>query len=480
MITSQAAGLPQAKVKTAPIFISLMAAAFIGMFSEMSLNVALTKLMEELQVSAATIQWLTTGYMLVISILVPVSALLIQTFTTRQLFAAAILLFIAGSLTGALAPSFTFLLIARLIQAGASGLIIPLMFNTVLTLTPVHKRGSMMGIVGLVVMFAPAIAPTLAGLIVQNLHWHWLFWVLIPFLVLIMLVGFPFMHNISEIRRPKIDWLSVLLSTIGFGGLVYGFSSAGEGRDAWTSPVTLIPLAAGLVVLALFIWRQLKAEQPMLDLRAFKYPMFTIGAIIVTLSMMVIFGTILLIPMYLQQSLLLASFAAGLVMLPGGLVNGLMSVVTGRLFDRLGPKPLILPGLLIAVIALWFLSGVNTATTVGIVILLHCLLQIGTSLSIMPAQTNGLNALPRSLYPHGTAIMNTLQQLAGAIGTALVVTVMSAGQRSYLAASASPSGADEVAKSLAAGAGNGFVLTLILAAIALIVALLIRKSHHPS
>lgn len=465
-------------VKAVPIFASLLTAAFIGMFSEMSLNVALSKLMAELSVTAATIQWLTTGYMLVISILVPVSALLLQTFTTRQLFNTAVLSFIIGTLICAISPTFAILLIGRLIQAAGTGLLIPLMFNTVLTLTPVHKRGSVMGLIGLVVMFAPAIAPTIAGLIIQKLHWHWLFWVLLPFLAAILLIGSPFMKNISNITRPKIDPLSIVLSTIGFGGVVYGFSSAGEGEHGWTSLTTLFSIIIGIVVLLLFAWRQLKMKQPMLNLTAFKFPMFTIGVVLVMVSMMVTFSFLLLMPMYLQQALLLSTFAAGLVLLPGGVLNGAMSIVTGRLFDKVGPKPLVIPGLIIAVVALWLFTGINTATTVTTIIILHCILQIGTSLVMMPAQTNGLNSLPKSLYPHGTAIMNTLQQLAGAIGTALCVAVMTSGQRAYLAGIPDIKDEDILAKALSAGVNNGFMFALMLAAIGLILALFIKKSRN--
>lgn len=465
-------------VKAVPIFAALLTAAFIGMFSEMSLNVALSKLMAELSVTAATIQWLTTGYMLVISILVPVSALLLQTFTTRQLFNTAVLSFIIGTLICAVSPTFAILLTGRLIQAAGTGLLIPLMFNTVLTLTPVHKRGSVMGLIGLVVMFAPAIAPTIAGLIIQKLHWHWLFWVLLPFLVAILLIGSPFMKNISNITKPKIDPLSIVLSTIGFGGVVYGFSSAGEGEHGWTSPTTMFSIIIGIVVLLVFVWRQLKMKQPMLNLTAFKFPMFTIGVVLVMVSMMVSFSFLLLMPMYLQQALLLSTFVAGLVLLPGGVLNGAMSIVTGRLFDKVGPKPLVIPGLIIAIVALWLFTGINTATTVTTIIILHCILQIGTSLVMMPAQTNGLNSLPKSLYPHGTAIMNTLQQLAGAIGTALCVAVMTSGQRAYLAEIPDIKDEDILAKALSAGVNNGFMFALILAAIGLILALFIKKSRN--
>ncbi|MEK4670060.1 MDR family MFS transporter [Niallia sp. FSL R7-0271] len=468
----------KSEVKTLPILFSLLAAAFIGMFSEMSLNVALSSLMEELNITASTVQWLTTGYMLVISILVPISALLIQWFTTRQLFLTSMILFTFGTIIAAISPTFTILLIGRLIQAAGTGLLIPLMFNTVLTITPPQKRGSIMGIVGLTIMFAPAIGPTLSGLIIQNLHWHWLFWVLLPFLLIIIGIGYVNIQNISEISKPKIDLISIILSTIAFGGLVYGLSSAGEGEGGWSSPATIYSLIMGIIALILFILRQFMMKQPLVNLRAFKYPMFSLGVVLVMISMMVPFAFLILMPMYLQNSLGLTVFVSGLVLLPGGTVNGFMSPVTGYFFDKFGPKPLVIPGLLIGAVALWFFTDLTTSTTIITVIIIHCVLMFGMSMVMMPAQTNGLNQLPRELYPHGTAIMNTLQQLAGAMGTALCVTIMSAGQENYMKDLDHPLGANDIKEALTAGIQNGFMFGLILAIIGFVFAIFIRKSHH--
>ncbi|SMC32272.1 MDR family MFS transporter [Sporomusa malonica] len=463
-------------VKTLPIMISLLVSAFLGMFSEMSLNVALGSLMKELSVSTTTVQWLTTGYMLVISILVPVSALLLQLFTTRQLFITALSLFTLGTLVAAISPSFAVLLMGRLIQAAGTGLLIPLMINTILLITPAEKRGSVMGLIGLIVMFAPAIAPTVAGLILQYLDWHWLFWVLIPFLILDIGFGCRSMQNVSEVRKIKIDFLSILLSTIGFGGLVYGLSSAGEGVDGWSHPTTIIALVTGLVVVILFVWRQLTMKEPMLDLRVLKYPMFSLGMVLVIITMLIIFSFLLLTPLYLQNGLKYSTYIIGLVLLPGGVLNGLISPVTGRLFDKFGPTRMVIPGMIIVAVTLWFFSRVTLTSTMPNIIILHCFLMIGVSMIMMPAQTNGLNQLPRRLYPHGTAVMNTVQQLAGAVGTALCVTTMNAGQRSYLAGLGTP-GASELTNALIAGIQNSFTLGFDLAVIGLLMALLIKRAY---
>ncbi|KAI7253124.1 hypothetical protein KC345_g11415, partial [Hortaea werneckii] len=216
------------KFKTIPILVSLLLAGFIGMFSETALNVALSDLMNVLQITPTTAQWLTTAYLLTLGILVPISGLLLQWFTTRQLFIAALCFSILGTFLAAMAPNFEFLLAARIVQAMGTALLLPLMFNTILVIIPPEKRGAAMGLIGLVIMVAPAIGPTIAGLLIESLSWHWIFWLSLPFLVIALFSGIFFMQNVTEVTKPKIDILSIILSSFGFGGIVYGFSSAGE------------------------------------------------------------------------------------------------------------------------------------------------------------------------------------------------------------------------------------------------------------
>lgn len=287
--------------KVLPIMIALLLSGFIGMFSETALNIALNDLMQILHITTATAQWLTTAYLLTLGILVPVSGLLIQTFTTRQLFVTSLLFSIAGCLVAALAPTFSVLLIARILQAIGTALLLPLMFNTILIIFPAEKRGAAMGIIGLVIMFAPAVGPTIAGLVLQNLSWHWIFWISLPFLVLSLICGILFMQNVSKTTKPKIDFLSILLSSIGFGGVVFGFSKSGEGGEGWASLMVLLPVIVGLISLILFSVRQLKMKQPMLNLRVFKYPMFVIGVIMVFLCMMTILSTMLILPLFFAK-----------------------------------------------------------------------------------------------------------------------------------------------------------------------------------
>ncbi|NIK77209.1 DHA2 family lincomycin resistance protein-like MFS transporter [Paenibacillus castaneae] len=465
----------QKKFKVLPIMISLLIAGFIGMFSETALNVALSDLIQIFNISEATVQWLTTGYLLTLGILVPISGLLLQWFTTRQLFIAALSFSIIGTLVAALAPGFEMLMAARVIQAIGTALLLPLMFNTILIIFPAEKRGAAMGIIGLVIMVAPAVGPTIAGLLIENLSWHWIFWLSFPFLVIALLFGIAFMQNVTTITKPKIDVFSIVMSTIGFGGIVFAFSSAGESDTGWGSSKVIISMIVGVLALVIFAVRQLTMKQPIMNLRAFKFPMFVVGTSMVFICMMVILSSMLVLPMFLIRGLGLSALTAGLMMLPGGLINGIMSPIMGGLFDKYGPKWLVIPGLVIVAAVLWFFSGVTTASTLTLIIVLHSCLMIGISMVWMPAQTNGLNQLPRELYPDGTAIMNTLQQVAGAIGTAVAVSVMTAGISSYMKGVADPTDPANGPLAMTSGIQNAFVFATIVAIAGLILAFFIKR-----
>ena len=466
--------LDKNKIRTIPILISLLLSGFIGMFSETALNVAISDLMQVLNISPTTAQWLTTAYLLTLGILVPVSGLLLQWFSTRQLFVAALCFSILGTFLAAVAPSFGFLLTARVVQAMGTGLLLPLMFNTILVIIPPEKRGAAMGMIGLVIMVAPAIGPTIAGLLIENLNWHWIFWLSLPFLIIALIFGIIYMQNVTKVTKPRIDLISIVLSSIGFGGIVYGFSSAGE-AEGWSNPKVIFSIAAGVIALALFVFRQLSLKQPMLNLRAFKYPMFVVGLLMVLICMMVILSSMLILPMYLQQGQGYSAFKAGLLLLPGGLINGLMSPLMGRLFDKYGPKWLVIPGLVIVAVSLWFFSSITATSTVVFVIVLHSALMIGVSMVFMPAQTNGINQLPIDLYPDGTAIMNTLQQVAGAIGTALAVSIMTAGTKSYLSGVDDPKNPLHLLSAFTHGVQNAFIFGMIMAVVGLIIAFFIKR-----
>ena len=301
-------------IKTGPIMAALLVAGFVGLFSETALNIALGELSQIFGVDATTIQWLATGYFLTLGILVPVTGILMQKFTTRQMFMASLFFSIIGTIIAAVAPVFSVLLTARVIQAAGLAIILPLTQNVIFTIFPPNKRGGAMGVMGLVILAGPAFGPTLAGMILDTLSWPWIFWFTIPFLLFSLIFGYIYIPNVNETRQVSIDILSVVLSTIGFGGVVYGVSVGGD--HGWTSMTVIGTIIVGLIALILFAIRQTKMENPMLNLKAFKYPLFVLGLAMNMITFLNMLSMLVVLPMYMQMALLVSAFATGLIMLP--------------------------------------------------------------------------------------------------------------------------------------------------------------------
>lgn len=302
---------------------ALLVAGFVGLFSETALNIALGELSQLFQIGPTTVQWLATGYFLTLGILVPVTGILMQKFTTRQMFITSILLLIFGTILAATASSFSILLAGRIIQAAGLAINLPLTQNVIFTIFPPHQRGGAMGVMGLVMLAGPALGPTIAGLIMDTLSWHWVFWVTLPFLLFSLVFGFMYMRNVNEPRQVSIDALSVILSTIGFGGVVYGVSVAGS--MGWTSMTVISAMAVGLLALILFAVRQTRMESPMLNLKAFRYPLFVLGVVMSFVTFFNMLSMLVVLPMYMQMALLVAAFATGLILLPGSLLNCILA-----------------------------------------------------------------------------------------------------------------------------------------------------------
>ncbi|ASA26420.1 DHA2 family efflux MFS transporter permease subunit [Paenibacillus donghaensis] len=404
--------------------------AFLATLNQTIMSVAVPELMNDFNISAATAQWLTTGYLLVNGVLIPITAYLMQRFTTRELFQASMFIFLAGTIVSALATNFPVLLTGRMIQAAGAGIIMPLLINVILTLFPPDKRGAAMGMVGLAIIFAPAIGPTLAGYILEHYSWETMFYGMIPLTVIVIVCGFIYLTNVSKRSYPKIDMVSVLLSTIGFGTLLYGFSRAGS--LGWSSAEVLLSIGAGLVSLGLFTWRQLASDNPLLDLRAFKYNMFSLTTIISIAVTIVMYADMMLLPLYLQNARGYTAMESGLLLLPGSLVMGLLMPVTGKLFDRFGAKWLSIIGMLIMVATTLSFVNLTDSTDYTYLVLMSTGRRIGMAMLLMPIQTAGLNQLPSRLNAHGTAISNTVRQVAGAVGTSLLVTVMTSRTTAHL------------------------------------------------
>ncbi|WP_428911505.1 DHA2 family efflux MFS transporter permease subunit [Niallia sp. Krafla_26] len=448
----------------------LMLGAFIGLFGETALNMALTNIMEQFTIEASTAQWLTTGYLLTLAILVPISALLMKWFSTRQLVIGGLVISLLGALLAAASPSFALLQTGRVVQAVGTGIIMPVMVSVLLIIFPVHKRGVVMGIMGLVITLGPALGPTLSGVVISALSWNYIFWFSAIFYVLLTLAAFVKIENVGEITKPKIDVLSIVLSTVGFGGVIYGLASMAGAP--FTEPIVWAPLLIGMIALVLFGIRQNSMEKPMINLSVFKQPMFTLGTAMMFLSILVILSTGILLPMYLKGSLLFSAAVAGLLLLPGNAVNVIMSPIVGSLFDKIGPKKLVLTGSIIVLIGnLIFVTSISATTPAWQIIVAFMVLFFGLTMVTIPAQTNGLNALPRELYADGSAAMNTLNQVAGAAGTAIAITLLTAGSTSF--AGATPGAAE--GEILAAGVKYAFYFVTGISIITLICSVFMKK-----
>jgi len=397
--------------------------AFVSFLNNSLMNVALPSIMADLKIeSYSVVQWLSTGYMLVSGILIPVSAFLLIKFTNRTLFIASMSIFTAGTVMAALAPNFGVLLAGRMIQAAGSAAMSPLLMNVMLISFPREKRGTAMGVFGLVLITAPALGPTLSGYIVEYYDWRLLFEMIIPFAVASLLIAIWKLQNVMETRPTRLDYLSVTLSSVGFGGLLYGFSTAST--DGWTDAAVLASLIVGFIAAAGFVVRQLQMEKPLLDLSVYKYPMFALSSVISAVNAMALFSGMILTPAYVQSVRGIAPFESGLMMLPGALVMGIMSPITGKLFDKFGPRLLAFTGLGITAMTTYMLSRLQIDSSYGYILSMYSIRMLGLSMAMMPIMTNGLNQLPTRLNPHGTAVNNTVQQVAGAIGTAIFVTIM--------------------------------------------------------
>lgn len=399
--------------------------AFVAFLNNTLLNVALPTIMADFKIEDfSVVQWLITGYMLVTGILIPTTAFLITRFKTRNLFLISMLIFIAGTAMAAFAPTFGVLLAGRMVQAAGAAAMSPLLMNTMLVSFPIEKRGAAMGIFGLVMISAPAIGPTLSGWIVENYHWSVLFEMILPIAIIAFLLAFWKLENVLPNRAATIDVLSIIFSTIGFGALLYGFSSASTaGWDDITVYGTIIVGALGII---LFIVRQFKLEEPLLDLSVYKHPMFALGSVISAVLSVAMFSGMILTPAYVQNVRGISPFDAGLMMLPGAIAMGIMSPITGKLFDKFGPRILAIIGLAITTGATYFLTRLEVDSSYAYIISVYTVRMFGISMVMMPIMTNGLNALPPRLNPHGTAINNTISQVAGSIGSAVLITIFNA------------------------------------------------------
>lgn len=420
-------GITRGKILAAMLF-----GMFIAILNQTLLNVALPKINTEFNISASTGQWLMTGFMLVNGILIPISAFLFNKYSYRKLFIIGLALFTLGSLVCAISFNFPIMMSGRVLQAIGAGILMPLGSNVIVTIFPPEKRGVAMGTMGIAMILAPAIGPTLSGYIVQNYDWNVMFYGMFFIGIIAIVIGLFWFKLYQSTTNPKADIPGIIYSTIGFGSLLYGFSEAGN--KGWGSTEIVTMFIVGTVFIIFFILRELRMKAPMLSLEVLKYPTYTLTTVINMIVMMSLYGGMILLPLYLQNLRGFSALDSGLLLLPGALVMGALGPVAGKLLDTIGIKPLAIFGIGIMTYATWELSKLNMDTTYLHIMWIYIVRSFGMAFVMMPIMTAGMNALPPCLISHGNAFVNTMRQLAGSIGTAILVTVMTTQQTNHLSA----------------------------------------------
>jgi MFS transporter, DHA2 family, lincomycin resistance protein len=452
---------PRARTVIAVLIVS----AFVVVLNETIMSVALPVLMADLGVTASVGQWLTAGFLLTMSVVIPVTGFLIRRYRTRSLFGAAMALFSAGTLLAALAPGFPVLLAARVVQAGGTAIMMPLLMTTVMTVVPPARSGAMMGNISIVIAVAPAIGPAVSGLVLSTLGWRFLFWLVLPIALASLALGLFRITDVGESTVMRIDVASVVLSVFGFGGVVYGLSSVGQETAVGGSAATWVAFAVGVLGLVAFVARQLvlqRSDRALLDLRTFRFRIFTMASALMMLMMAVLLGAIVLLPIYMQNVQRLEPLATGLLLLPGGLLMGLLGPVVGRLYDRFDARTLLVPGTVATSLALWSTTLLDENSPAAQILVFHLLLSVGLAFVFTPLFTAGLGALPPRLYSYGSAIFGATQQLSGAAGVALLVSVFSV-------RAAAVSGVSELERT-AGGVHAAFVVAACLSLVAVVCA----------
>ncbi|WP_026694465.1 DHA2 family efflux MFS transporter permease subunit [Peribacillus kribbensis] len=404
-----------------PLIAVLMLGLFLAILNQTLLNVAIPHLMTEFGVAATTIQWLSTGYMLVNGVLVPLSAFLIERFGVRKLFIFAMICFTVGSLICGISNTFSMMMVGRVVQAIGGGVLQPLVMTIILSIFPPEMRGKGMGIFGLAMMFAPAIGPTLSGWLIENFTWRIMFYGMVPLGLAVIFIALFRLRDIFPPKDVKIDLLGAFLSLVGFSTLLYGVSEAGS--KGWDDPLIITTTVLGVVFIVVFVLQQLNSSRPLLDFRVFKFDIFSLATIINMIVTVAMFVGIFLLPIYLQNLRGFTALQSGLLLLPGALVMLVMSPISGILFDKVGPRPLAIVGLIITVLTTFEFTKFTMGTSYDTILVIYVIRSFGMSLLMMPIMTAGMNQLPRTLNSHGTAMSNTARNVSGSLGISLITTI---------------------------------------------------------
>ncbi|WP_328810521.1 DHA2 family efflux MFS transporter permease subunit [Rhodococcus sp. NBC_00294] len=445
----------------------LMGSTFLVLLNEMLLGVALPTLITDLGITPSAGQWLTTGYLLTLAVLVPATGFVMRRFHLRTIFLTALFLFIVGTAIAASAPGFGVLLAGRLVQAAGTAVFVPLLMTTAMRLAPQSRRGQIMAVVTAVPAIAPALGPAVSGVVLAHLHWRWLFLLVLPLAVLAFVLGAAKLRNITTPEHVTLDVLSLALSALGFGALVFGLASIGESANGHAAISPLVPIAVGLIGVAAFVFRQItlqRRDDAFLDMRIFTSRSFVTPLIVMVFLAMNGFGILLVLPLILTGALGLGTMAIGLFLVPGGAIIAGVSALGGRVYDRVGPRPLVIPGAIIWIAAIAFLASLDDTDTVWLYLAAYLILSAAQAMIWAPMTTMAMSALRPDLYSHGSAAFTTMQQLAGAAGGAVLISAYTIGSN------ASDTRSLDVAQTVSAG--QAALTTAAIIAIGAVVAVL--------
>ncbi|GAB0104761.1 DHA2 family efflux MFS transporter permease subunit [Nocardia sp. JMUB6875] len=463
------------KQRTPTVIRLLVLATFTVILNETIMINAIPRLMTDLHVSERSAQWVSTAFMLTMAAVIPVTGWFLQRVSTRRAYTLAMGTFLVGTAVAAIAPTFAVLLIGRVVQAGGTAVMMPLLMTTLMTVVDEKDRGRVMGNVTLAISVAPAMGPVISGLVLQIASWRWLFVLVLPIAGVVTVFGLRNLENVGEPQAGSIDWFSVVFAGFGFGSLVYGLSKFGEGSAL--TPALIV--AAGVVLVAIFAFRQLSLQRngtPLLDLRVLLAPTYAKSLLLMAVAFLAMMGSMILLPLYLQNLRGLSPLQTGLLVMPGGLAMGLLGPTVGKIFDRFGGRVLVIPGAIGITAALAGFTQLSLTTPYAVLVALHVLLMISLAGAFTPVFTLGLGALPMHLYSHGSSMLATLQQVAAAFGTALVVTVMTSRADHMKGASSNPLDAPLSGMQLA------FLVSAALSVVVIVMAVLLPNrsaaGHH--
>ncbi|OAH57946.1 MFS transporter [Domibacillus aminovorans] len=468
--TTTAAPQPEFSVKA--LIMPLMA-VIIGMImvilDSTVVNVAIPSLQAYFNTSLKTIQWTITGYTLSLAAVIPLAGWLTDKFGAKQVFLSTIALFTLGSVLCAIAQTSEQLVLFRVIQGLGGGMVSPIGMAMIFKLSPPDKRGSVMAMLGVPMLLAPAAGPILSGWLIGLASWHWIFLINLPIGIAALLVGMKYLPIIERHKTPALDIWGMILAPIAFSMLAFGMS---EGGSDWTSTRTLTGLIVGGVALILFIIVELRQKQPLLELRVFGSSDFTRGVILTWISQIALIGSILMVPLFLQNLLGYTPLESGLTTLPMALASVVFMPIGGKLFDKVGARPLAFVGLIIITAALFLLSQVDLDSSRTTMMLPLAMMGAGMGLSMMALNTHVLNSAPRRLVSRVTPLTTATQQVVMSFAIAGLTGFLTSRTTHYMAEAGANA---NLAQSSASAFGDIFFLTACVAACGVLMSLTLRK-----